>query len=120
MRKLGKHWMRSFTALAAAGLLLTSGLASTAMAEASLNVVTMTPKKASIAIAFKRFIDAINQEFKGELKLRWRGGPEVVPPFKQPDAVRNGSMDMTITSPSYYSGLVASASATASAPLPES
>jgi TRAP-type C4-dicarboxylate transport system substrate-binding protein len=74
--------------------------------EITLNAVTLTPKKAGIARGFKQFFDKVNEKFSGELKIRWRGGPEVVPSFKQAESVRLGAMDMTITSPSYYAGLV--------------
>ena len=39
-------------------------------------------------------------------RMDWRGGPEVVPQFKQPNAVRIGSVAMTITSPSYVNGIL--------------
>jgi TRAP-type C4-dicarboxylate transport system substrate-binding protein len=48
----------------------------------------------------------VNTKFAGEVEINWRGGPEVMPPFKQAEGVRNGAVDMTYTSPSYYQGLV--------------
>lgn len=76
--------------------------------EIQLNVVSFTPKTAVVSHGFKLFIDDINEKFDGELELKWRGGPEVMPPFRLADAVRNGSIDMALVSPSYYSGLVPS------------
>lgn len=85
------------------------GLATTVQAEEiKFNVVSFTPKTAVVSHGFELFIDAINEEFEGELELNWRGGPEVLPPFRLADAVRNGSIDMAMVSPSYYSGLVPS------------
>jgi TRAP-type C4-dicarboxylate transport system substrate-binding protein len=52
------------------------------------------------------FVDEVNTKFAGEVEINWRGGPEVMPPFKQAEGVRNGAVDMTYTSPSYYQGLV--------------
>lgn len=78
--------------------------------EIELNAVSLAPKQASISTGFQMFIDEVNREFSAEIKINWRGGPEVMPPFKQAEAVRNGAIDMTFTSPSYYSGLIPSSS----------
>ena len=78
-----------------------------ALAEAvKINAVTLAPRKASITNPFKMFVEEVNKKFAGEVEITWRGGPEVMPPFKQAEGVRNGAMDMTYTSPSYYQGLV--------------
>lgn len=79
-----------------------------AQAEIRMNVVSFTPKPAAVSDGFHRFIEAMNKEFEGELFLNWRGGPEVMDPFRMADAVRGGAMDMALMSPSYYSGLVPS------------
>lgn len=79
--------------------------------EVTLNAVSFTPKTAVVSHGFEAFVEAINEKFDGELQINWRGGPEVMPPFRLADAVRNGSIDMALTSPSYYSGLVPSATA---------
>lgn len=75
-------------------------------AEVTLKVVSMLPKKTPIGKTFGGFIDRLNAKLKGEFKLDWRGGPEVVPQFKQPNAVRLGSIDATLTSPSYANGIL--------------
>lgn len=96
-----KHLLKS--ALIAAFMAVPSSLSAE---EISMNAVTLAPKRASISGPFGMFVDAVNKKFEGEFKIVWRGGPEVMPPFGQAAAVRNGAMDMTYTSPSYYSGLV--------------
>ncbi|TNF18975.1 MAG: hypothetical protein EP318_16025 [Rhodobacteraceae bacterium] len=78
--------------------------------EITMNAVTLAPRQADISRGFAMFIDEVNEEFAGEFQIRWRGGPEVMPPFGQAEAVRNGAMDITFTSPSYYSGLVPASS----------
>jgi TRAP-type C4-dicarboxylate transport system substrate-binding protein len=75
-------------------------------AEVTLKMVSMLPKKTPIGKTFGGFVDRINAELAGEFKIDWRGGPEVVPQFKQPNAVRLGSVDMTLTSPSYANGIL--------------
>ncbi|GGX45177.1 TRAP transporter substrate-binding protein DctP [Saccharospirillum salsuginis] len=96
--------------LAKLALALSATVATTAVLadEIRMNVVSFTPKTAAVSDGFHRFIEAMNKEFEGELELNWRGGPEVMDPFRMADAVRNGAMDMALMSPSYYSGLVPS------------
>jgi TRAP-type C4-dicarboxylate transport system substrate-binding protein len=66
----------------------------------------LAPKPVYINKPFKMFVDEVNTKFAGEVEINWRGGPEIMPPFKQAEGVRNGAVDMTYTSPSYYQGLV--------------
>lgn len=74
--------------------------------EVTINALTLAPRQASITNPFKMFVEEINEKYSGQVKINWRGGPEVMPPFKQAEGVRNGAIDMTYTSPSYYGGLV--------------
>ena len=96
-----------FIVRAAATALAASIVAAPVMAaEVKLKLVTMLPKKTPIGQTFSGFIDRFNEKFKGEIQIDWRGGPEVVPQFKQPNAVRLGSVDATLTSPSYVNGIL--------------
>lgn len=101
-----KHLFKS--AIVAATMLATAG--PSLAEEYSMNAVTLAPRQAAISQGFVMFVDEVNEKFKGEFQIKWRGGPEVMPPFKQAEAVRGGAMDMAFTSPSYYSGLVPSSS----------
>jgi TRAP-type C4-dicarboxylate transport system substrate-binding protein len=74
--------------------------------EVTLKLVSMLPKKTAIGGTFNGFINRLNEKLKGEFKIDWRGGPEVVPQFKQPNTVRIGAIDMTLTSPSYANGIL--------------
>lgn len=95
-----KHLLKS--ALVAASL-----VAAPAFADAvKINAVTLAPKPVYINNPFKMFAEEVNEKYAGEVEIVWRGGPEVMPPFKQAEGVRNGAMGMTYTSPSYYQGLV--------------
>lgn len=71
-----------------------------------INAVTLAPKPVYINGPFASFVEEVNEKFAGRVEINWRGGPEIMPPFKQAEGVRNGAMDMTYTSPSYYQGLV--------------
>ena len=99
-----KHFLKS--AFIAASLVATL-VATPALADAvKIDAVTLAPKPVYINKPFKMFVDAVNKKFAGEIEINWRGGPEIMPPFKQAEGVRNGAVDMTYTSPSYYQGLV--------------
>ena len=74
--------------------------------EVTIKLVSMLPKKHPIGKSFNGFINRMNAKLKGEFQIDWRGGPEVVPQFKQPNAVRLGSVDATLTSPSYVNGIL--------------
>ncbi len=90
----------------AAAAVLAVGLQPAFAAESTVKVVTMLAKKTPIGQSFDGFIARLNKKLEGELRMDWRGGPEVVPQFKQPNAVRLGSVDATLTSPSYANGIL--------------
>jgi TRAP-type C4-dicarboxylate transport system substrate-binding protein len=71
----------------------------------SFDVVTFQPKGKHIPKNLMMFADAIAREFNGEVRMEFLGGPEVIGPFQQPEAVRSGQIDMALVSPSYYSNL---------------
>lgn len=69
------------------------------------NVVTFQPRGKHIPKNLMMFADAVAKEFEGEIQIKFLGGPEVIGPFQQPEAVRSGQIDMALTSPSFYSNL---------------
>lgn len=87
-------------------ILLTVALCVSAQAQQVLRTVSFTPTAVPVSSGFHQFVDAVNEEFAGELQVNWIGGPEIINPFDLADAVRNGAIDMAFISPSYYSGLV--------------
>jgi len=100
-----KHFLKS--AFIASAFIAASLVATPALADVvKIDAVTLAPKPVYINKPFKMFVDEVNTKFAGEIEINWRGGPEIMPPFKQAEGVRNGAVDMTYTSPSYYQGLV--------------
>jgi len=100
-----KHFLKS--AFIASAFIAASLVATPALADVvKIDAVSLAPKPVYINKPFKMFVDEVNTKFAGEVEINWRGGPEVMPPFKQAEGVRNGAVDMTYTSPSYYQGLV--------------
>lgn len=61
--------------------------------------------------AFMLYRDMVNERLKGKLEIRYLGGPEVVQPNLQLDALKNGVVDIVLTAAAYYRGEVPGASA---------
>ncbi|GAI49592.1 unnamed protein product, partial [marine sediment metagenome] len=64
----------------------------------------------------KWFADQVNERAKGELTIDYLGGPEVVPTFDQPEAVRSGVIDINFSCGNYYTGIVPEGDASIIAP----
>ncbi|MHA7880543.1 MAG: TRAP transporter substrate-binding protein DctP [Saccharospirillum sp.] len=56
--------------------------------------------------SFLSFVDKVNERGEGVIQIDVRGGPEVIGLAEQPDAVRNGVVDMAYTAASFYGGTV--------------
>lgn len=72
-----------------------------------INAVSSFPVNYVLNDIFKEYIKRVNEKSKGELEIKFLGGPEVVPAFDQMKSLANGVIDMAYTSPSYYTGTVA-------------
>jgi len=98
--------MTRFTTKAAlAGALL--GLLAAAPAKADevvLKAVTAFPAPVEFAKSFLRFVDKVNAMGEGVIKINYMGGPEVIPPPQQGQAVRRGVVDMQYGPGTYYLG----------------
>lgn len=72
-----------------------------------LKVITFLPSsdKTNLYGAF-RMMDLVNEKAKGELVLKYVGGPEAVRAFEQPEALRKGVVDMIINCGPYCAPLV--------------
>jgi TRAP-type C4-dicarboxylate transport system substrate-binding protein len=52
------------------------------------------------------WMEKVEQETGGEVKLEWAGGPESIPSGDQFDAVRNGVIDINFSTSSFYGHLM--------------
>ncbi|HYH21817.1 MAG TPA: TRAP transporter substrate-binding protein DctP [Azospirillum sp.] len=102
--------MKVHTALASAAVALVlgavgaMGTARPAAAEEVLRAVTAFPKPVEFSQSFLRFVDKVNAMGKGVVRITHTGGPEVIPPTQQADAVRRGVIDMQYGPGTYYLG----------------
>lgn len=79
-------------------------LATTAMAQEKLTAVHAFPATLIYSQSFLAFVAKVNEAGKGVVQIEVRGGPEAIPTAQQPDAVRDGVVDMVYTPGSFYAG----------------
>ncbi|MGX1099594.1 TRAP transporter substrate-binding protein DctP [Amorphus sp. MBR-141] len=97
--------LQPFLKTVAAGALM--GLLAAAPARAEevvLKAVTAFPASLDFAQSFQRFVAKANEMGKGVVQIQYMGGPEVVPPPQQAQAVRRGVIDMQYGPGTYYLG----------------
>lgn len=77
-----------------------------AMAIDQITAVHAFPPSLIYTQSFLEFVDKVNERGEGVVQVNVRGGPEVIGLSEQPDAVRNGVVDMAYTAASFYAGTV--------------
>lgn len=77
---------------------------SIAKAEETISAVHAFPESLIYTKSFLSFVDKVNEAGKGVVQIDVRGGPEAIGMFQQPDAVRDGIVDMVYTPGSFYGG----------------
>ncbi|MCR9060188.1 MAG: C4-dicarboxylate ABC transporter substrate-binding protein, partial [Rhodobacteraceae bacterium] len=88
-----------------AGLMAGSTLLNvSAQAEDTVTAVHAFPETLIYTKSFLSFVDKVNEAGKGVVQIEVRGGPEAIGMFQQPDAVRDGIVDMVYTPGSFYGG----------------
>ena len=101
--------MRRIGAITASLLLATVMLCppvSSAEGPITINYVTFVARNHPIAVVLGQDLQEIENRSGGKLKFNYRGGPESVKIFTQAKAVKDGAVDMCITSPDFFGGLV--------------
>ena len=87
------------------GILASSTLlAGLAQAEEKISAVHAFPESLIYTKSFLSFVDKVNEAGEGVVQIDVRGGPEAIGMFQQPDAVRDGIVDMVYTPGSFYGG----------------
>ncbi|MCP1312953.1 TRAP transporter substrate-binding protein DctP [Halomonas sp. 707D7] len=85
---------------------LTALGATQAFALDQITAVHAFPPSLIYTQSFLEFVDKVNERGEGVVQINVRGGPEVIGLSEQPDAVRNGVVDMAYTAASFYAGTV--------------
>jgi TRAP-type transport system periplasmic protein len=82
-----------------------------AKAETELKAISFLPKDHKLCAMIPVWIDNVNKELKGVVKITWVGGPEIMAAFNQPEAVRKGIFQVIFTPAAYYGGMLPEADA---------
>ena len=73
-------------------------------AQETITAVHAFPETLIYTQSFLSFVDKVNEAGEGVVQIEVRGGPEAIGMFQQPDAVRDGIVDMVYTPGSFYGG----------------
>lgn len=93
-------------AVAVCALAAVLGIASGAAAqEITLKAANAFPEASYYARNFERFIDKVNTEGKGLVRIQYVGGPKSIPTFELANALRNGVVDLANTTMSFTAGV---------------
>jgi TRAP-type C4-dicarboxylate transport system substrate-binding protein len=79
-------------------------IGTTAYAQETITAVHAFPETLIYTQSFLQFVDKVNAAGEGVVQIEVRGGPEAIGMFQQPDAVRDGIVDMVYTPGSFYGG----------------
>jgi TRAP-type C4-dicarboxylate transport system substrate-binding protein len=92
----------SLVAALAAGLFVTTVHAQ----EVTLRAVSSFAEKTQFSRNFERFIDKVNADGKGLIKINYIGGPRAMPPFEVGNAVRTKVVDIANVTGAFYTNLM--------------
>jgi hypothetical protein len=94
--------------LGVSALLLTNA----AMAqEVTLKAVTAFTENTTYARPFERFINRVNEDGKGILRINYVGGPKAMPPFEVGNALKGGVIDLANATGAFYTNAMPEADA---------
>ena len=74
--------------------------------EVSLKAVAFIPKNHPLMSQTFVWVEMINKELAGKLKINYIGGPEVMPGLQQVEAVRKGVLDIAFNPTAYYQNIL--------------
>src|SRR5262245_49968133 len=80
--------------------------ASAAAQEVTLRAVSAFAEGTEFSRNFERFIEKVNSDGKGVIKINYIGGPRAVPPFEAGNAVRSRVVDMANVTGAFYTNLM--------------
>ena len=89
---------------AVAAAVLAVPLAASAQ-EVTLKVVSAFPESSLYVKRLESWIERVNQEGKGTLRLNFIGGPKAIPTFEVGNAVRTGVVDMAMSTGAFYTNV---------------
>jgi TRAP-type transport system periplasmic protein len=91
-------------ALVSASLLVISSTAASAQ-EVTLKGITAFAEKTLNSRSFERFIEIVNTEGKGKVRIDYIGGPKAMPPFEVGNALKSGVVDIANVTGAFYTNV---------------
>lgn len=79
--------------------------------EVTLRAVSAFQERTAFAKPFEAFIERVNAEGKGLIKINYIGGPKAMPPFEVANAVKSGVVDIANVTGAFYTNLMPEAEA---------
>ncbi|MFZ1061836.1 MAG: TRAP transporter substrate-binding protein DctP [Candidatus Rokuibacteriota bacterium] len=73
--------------------------------EVTLKVVSAFPESSTYVKRLESWIERVNQDGKGTLRLNFIGGPKAIPTFEVGNAVRTGVVDMAMSTGAFYTNV---------------
>jgi len=89
-----------------AGLALLATASAASAQEITLRAVSSFAEGTEFSKHFERFVEKVNSDGKGLIKINYIGGPRAVPPFEVGNAVRTRVVDMANVTGAFYTNLM--------------
>jgi TRAP-type C4-dicarboxylate transport system substrate-binding protein len=96
-----RHWVA--TAVCASLFSISSNIASAQ--EVTLKGITAFAERTLNSRSFERFIDIVNAEGKGKIRIDYIGGPKAMPPFEVGNALKSGVVDIANVTGAFYTNV---------------
>ncbi len=88
------------------GLLAALHASTAAAEEVTLRAVSAFAEGTEFSKNFERFVEKVNSDGKGLVRINYIGGPRAVPPFEVGNAVRTRVVDMANVTGAFYTNLM--------------
>src|SRR5262245_13965643 len=85
-----------------AGLAALAAASTASAQETTLRAVSSFAEGTEFSKNFERFVEKVNADGKGVIKINYIGGPRAVPPFEVGNAVRTRVVDMANVTGAFY------------------
>ncbi|MGH6816311.1 MAG: TRAP transporter substrate-binding protein DctP [Hyphomicrobiaceae bacterium] len=79
--------------------------------ETTLKAVTSFAEKTFYSRGFERFLEKVNADGKGLIRITYVGGPKAMPPFEVGNALKSGVVDMANVTGAFYTNVMPEADA---------
>src|SRR5882672_12573440 len=104
--------MRSVSIAALAAVLAATPAPAPATAqEITLRAVSSFAEGTQFSKNFERFVEKVNADGKGVIKINYIGGPRAMPPFEVGNAVRTHVVDIANVTGAFFTNLMSEADA---------